>query len=112
VDRGRLLVLSIFGPEITRATPALALRRNDFVGALAGAVLVSHAVPGGKAETTANRAIARGQKVLTFDDDENTRLMVLGVRPVSVANLVQHAREGRRPPLDSLERSGNSVRLS
>lgn len=82
VDRGRLLVLSIFGSEIVCATPDLAVRRNEFVAALAGAVFVPHAARGGKAEATASRAIARGQMVLTFDDDENTNLIELGAKPL------------------------------
>lgn len=93
VDRGRLLVLSIFGPEAMSATPALALRRNEFVAALADAVFMPHAASGGKAEATARRAIARGQRVLTFDDDENSRLIELGAEPVGVQELVRGVTE-------------------
>jgi len=91
-ERGRLLVLSIFGPETTQGTVALALRRNDFVAALARSVFVPHAAPGGKTEATAIRAIARSQDVLTFDDDENAQLIGLGAKPLCVRDLVRWAR--------------------
>ena len=83
VDSGRLLVLSIFGVEAMRATPALALRRIEFVAALAAAVFVPHPAPGGKAEATARQAIARGQEV-----KENTNLIELCAKPVDVRELV------------------------
>ena len=88
VDSGRLLVLSIFGVEAMRATPALALRRIEFVAALAAAVFVPPPAPGGKAEATARQAIARGQEVLTFDVKENTNLIELCAKPVDVRELV------------------------
>ena len=82
VDDGRLSVLSIFEERFTKATPELASQRNDFVAALSGAIFVPHAVPGGKAEATARRALARGQVVLTFDDAENRHLIDQGARDV------------------------------
>jgi predicted Rossmann fold nucleotide-binding protein DprA/Smf involved in DNA uptake len=91
VERARLLVVSIFGPDDTPATTALALRRNKFVAALAGAVFVPHAAPGGKAEATARHAIGWRRKVLTFDDEQNTHLVELGVKPASVRELVHWA---------------------
>lgn len=91
VDEGRLTLLSIFDTSITKATPELASRRNDFVAALARVVFVPHAVPGGKAEVVARRALARGQAVLTFDDGENENLITAGVTPVASADLAQVA---------------------
>ena len=83
VDAGRLSVLSIFDERFTKATPELASQRNDFVAALSGAVFVPHAVPGGKAEAAARRALARGQVVVTFDDAENRHLTDYGATHVS-----------------------------
>lgn len=95
VEEHRLLVVSIVGPEVTKATRASALLRNAFVAALAGAVFVPHAVPGGQAELTARQAIARGQVVMTFDDRENARLLDLGARPLVKADVVSIAARGR-----------------
>ena len=78
VDEGRLSVLSIFDGCFTKATPDLASRRNDFVAALSDAVFVPYAIPGGKAEAAARRALSRGQVVVTFDDAENKHLLDYG----------------------------------
>ena len=82
LDEGRLSVLSIFDQRFTKATPELASQRNDFVAALSGAVFVPHAVPGGKAEAAARRALARGQVVMTFDDAEHRHLIDYGAADV------------------------------
>jgi predicted Rossmann fold nucleotide-binding protein DprA/Smf involved in DNA uptake len=87
VDQRRLLVLSIFGSEAERGTSTLALRRNEFVAALARALFVPYAAQMGKAEATVIRAIARGQEVLTFDDPENARLFERGARPLVVQDV-------------------------
>jgi len=49
---GRLLILSIFPQAESRITAALATRRNELVAALANAVFVAHATPGGRLETS------------------------------------------------------------
>jgi hypothetical protein len=54
---------------------------------------VPHAASGGKAEATVRRAIAQGQRVLTFDDDENSPLIELGAEPVGVQELVRGVKE-------------------
>ena len=80
----RLMVVSIAGSEVTKATRESALLRNTFVAALADALFVPHAVPGGQAELTARQAIARGQVVMTFDDQENAHLIDSGARPFRI----------------------------
>jgi len=52
---GRLLVLSVFRAGEERITSALAIRRNDFVAALADEVWFAHITSGGKTETLRNR---------------------------------------------------------
>ena len=49
---GRLLTLSIFPNTESRITAGLAARRNELVAALADAVFVAHATPGGRLETS------------------------------------------------------------
>jgi predicted Rossmann fold nucleotide-binding protein DprA/Smf involved in DNA uptake len=93
VDEGRLAVLSIFDEEATKATPELALRRNEVVAALVDVLFVPHAVAGGKAEAVARRSLARGQVVLTLDDEENRGLIALGATPVGVRELLRVAGE-------------------
>lgn len=82
IEEHRLIVLSILGSEVTHATRASALIRNEFIAALAVTVFVPHAAPGSQGELIAKRAIARGQVVLTLDDPENSNLFALGARPL------------------------------
>jgi predicted Rossmann fold nucleotide-binding protein DprA/Smf involved in DNA uptake len=77
---GRLLVLTIFGDEVRRATSSSALLRNDCVAARAEAILVPHAAKNGKSWITIRRALENGQKILTFDDEANTDLIASGAR--------------------------------
>ena len=46
--------------------------------ALAEAVLIPHAAPGGKAESTAKSILARGQPLLTLADECNAHLIQAG----------------------------------
>src|SRR6266540_3533136 len=48
--QGRFLLLSPFEAKLRRATTGRARTRNEFVAALADALLVAHATPGGKTE--------------------------------------------------------------
>jgi len=84
LDADRLLLLSLFGDDVTRNTTARAQTRNEFVAALAAGLLVPFASPGGKAEATARHVVERGQPLFTFDDDENKGLLQLGARPYNI----------------------------
>jgi predicted Rossmann fold nucleotide-binding protein DprA/Smf involved in DNA uptake len=78
VDGGRLLLVSPFGDDVRRATKRHAEARNEFVASLSAAILIPHASPGGKAEATARRLIAQGQRVFMFSDEGNQALLELG----------------------------------
>ena len=84
IDGGRLLVLSPFGPAVTRTTGVQAQARNEFIAALSHAVLIPHASAGGKAEAVARQILDRSQPLFTFDDDENTELLDLGAKPYQI----------------------------
>jgi len=64
LDKGRLLVLSAFPPGVQRATTALAIRRNEFVAALASEIIVLHATPGGRLESLV-REFERAGRLVT-----------------------------------------------
>ena len=81
VKEGRLLLVSPFAEGIRRATASQAAQRNNLVAALADAVWVPHAAPGGKTWATVGAALARHQPVFTFANEENTHLLEAGVRP-------------------------------
>ncbi|MEW6380494.1 MAG: DNA-processing protein DprA [bacterium] len=80
LENGRLLVLSMFGPEIRRTTSAQAAKRNELIAALADIVFIPHASSGGKTEAVAHHAIRRGQIVVTFADKENANLIQNGAQ--------------------------------
>ena len=56
---GRLLILSCFSGNEHRVTGALAVRRNEFVAALADEVWFAHIVPSGKMQRLAQKIAAR-----------------------------------------------------
>jgi len=81
VTDGQALILSPFGENVTRTTAAQALHRNELVAAIADAILVPHAAPGGKTWATVSSALARQQPVLTFDIEDNRALLAAGAQP-------------------------------
>lgn len=87
---GRLLAVSPFAEDVRRATAERALRRNALVANLARTLLVPYAVPGGKVWETVLTSLDRGQRVLTFADEENAALIAAGAVPVAVQGLVDH----------------------
>ena len=60
-----------------------AIQRNELVAALADAVLVPYASPGGKSESTAKNILARGQSLFTYTDENNAHLIRVGARSLS-----------------------------
>jgi predicted Rossmann fold nucleotide-binding protein DprA/Smf involved in DNA uptake len=52
---GRLLIVSCFRPEESRATTELATRRNELVAALANEIWFAHITPGGQMEKLAQQ---------------------------------------------------------
>lgn len=83
IGEGRLLVLSPFDKNSRRTTSTQAMRRNDLVVALAKAVWVPHAAPGGKTWDTISHVLARGQTVFSFADDGNSDLIRSGAVPLA-----------------------------
>jgi predicted Rossmann fold nucleotide-binding protein DprA/Smf involved in DNA uptake len=96
VARGRLLLVSPFGAGERRVTAATAWRRNLFVAALADAVLVIHASPGGRLERLCATALGWGKRVLALAGPENAALLALGAQAVREDATVGLAVEGER----------------
>jgi predicted Rossmann fold nucleotide-binding protein DprA/Smf involved in DNA uptake len=78
---GRLTILSPFGAGVKRGTKETAVYRNRVVAALADAILIAYAHPGGSAEQLAREALAWGKPVYALDCPANEGLLGLGVRP-------------------------------
>lgn len=77
----RLLVLSPFAANEERVTARLAVRRNEFVVAVADRVLIVHAEPSGRTAKLAQTILERGARLLTLDAPENRHLLDLGAEP-------------------------------
>ena len=76
----RLLILSIFGSRYRRSTVALADQRNAFVAALADKICIAHAAEDSKILEFAQRVLAWGKPVFTFETSANDTLFQLGAR--------------------------------
>ena len=76
----RLLILSIFGNRYRRSTAALAHQRNAFVTALADKICIAHAAEDSKILEFAQRVLAWGKPVFTFETPANQSLFELGAQ--------------------------------
>ena len=83
LNTGQLLLVSMFDESVRRTTVQQAVARNELVAAIAGAVFMPHASPGGKSWGIVATAIERGQGVFTFEDEENTPLLQAGAETLS-----------------------------
>ena len=76
--------MSIVDRSVTSLAPEQVTVRNDFVAAVAGALFVPHAVPGGKTGATAAACLSRGQRVFTVEDSSNDHLLAAGAIDLTV----------------------------
>ena len=86
---GRLLVLSPFADDVRRTTVRHAQVRNEFVAALANALMVPYADAGGKTAALAASCLERRQVVFTFASAENCALLKRGAQPFNLADIQQ-----------------------
>ena len=81
----RLLILSIFGSRYRRSTVALSDQRNAFVAALADKICIAHAAEDSKILEFAQRVLAWGKPVFTFETPANQSLFELGARQIETS---------------------------
>jgi predicted Rossmann fold nucleotide-binding protein DprA/Smf involved in DNA uptake len=82
LHEGHLLLLSPFPEKRRRITSDTSLARNRFVAALADAVLVVHAEPGGKTEGLCQEVLTWRKPLYALAGDANAHLLALGAKPV------------------------------
>lgn len=82
LEEGRMLLLSPFSGQERRMTRDLAERRNEFVAALADAILIAHAAPGSKTESFARRIATWGKPLYTIDVPDNRNSIELGAKSI------------------------------
>lgn len=87
LEAGRLLFLSPFPEKKRRITSDTSLARNRFVAALADAVLIVHAEPGGKTEGVCQEVLAWRKPLYTFAGDANGHLLALGAKSVGPGDI-------------------------
>ena len=85
---GRLLLISPFTPKQNRMTAALAAQRNEFVAALACAVLIIYADVGGLIEKLAKKTRSWGKPLIVLESPHTTLLKSLGAHPVNADSIV------------------------
>lgn len=89
LEEGRLLFLSPFSERDKRISAKRADVRNHFVASAADALFIAHAAPGGKTEQFCYEITKQGKVVFTIMHDANSNLLSLGVKGVSIDNLIQ-----------------------
>lgn len=82
LEKERLLLLSRFEEGQKRPTSARALVRNQLIAALADAVFITHATPGGKSESFCHELATEGKPLFALDTEENSTLFNLGAEPL------------------------------
>jgi predicted Rossmann fold nucleotide-binding protein DprA/Smf involved in DNA uptake len=95
----RLLILSPFADSQRHVTRDLAHRRNLLIAALADSLFVPHAIRGGDTEAVARMSLHRGKAVYTLDDGENTYLVQMGARSMTVAEMLTLVKKEKKAPL-------------
>jgi len=90
IREGRLLLVSPFAAKHNRITAALAAQRNEFVAALAHAVLIVYADPSGFVESLASTVLAWRKPLFTLDSPHNANLLSVGAEPVRASDVTAH----------------------
>ncbi len=91
VGEKRVLLLSPFEEKVKRPTAEASQRRNQFVGALAAAVFVAYAEPGGKTEEFCKAILTSGKPLYTFESQYNKAIVDAGAKPIDTKMLAQWA---------------------
>lgn len=80
---GRLTIHAPFPDKVRHETAATCAKRNRIVADMADAVLVVHAVPGGKIESMSFELLAAGKRIYTYDHPTNANIIAAGAQPIS-----------------------------
>lgn len=91
-QQGRLLLVSPFSSGHDRISSDLAVNRNRFVTALADAVLVTYANPGGRIEELCQTILSWGKPLYTLNSKRNDSLIAggaVGIEPKDIATIVK-----------------------
>jgi predicted Rossmann fold nucleotide-binding protein DprA/Smf involved in DNA uptake len=89
---GRLLLLSPFGEKDRRINARLALRRNEFVVALADEVLTAYAEADGKTEMFCRKALEWRKPLFMFESKQHDGLLAAGAEIMNIEEFLRQQR--------------------
>ncbi len=89
IGENRLLLISSFSASYPRITAELAGKRNEMIGAIAHTIFIAYASPNSKTLAFAQRLIAAGKSVVTFDSSSNPLLQAQGIVGLGIDAIVQ-----------------------
>jgi len=87
IDKGRLLILSLFKSHRHRSDVEMAFRRNRFVAAVADNILIPHAAASSNTERLCRELISWQKPVYTIDNEINENLIRLGAQVITLDNV-------------------------
>jgi predicted Rossmann fold nucleotide-binding protein DprA/Smf involved in DNA uptake len=93
IREGRLLLVSPFAAKHNRITAALAAQRNEFVAALAHAVLVVYADPAGLIESLARKIFAWRKPLFALESNDASSLRPWGAELVDTNSVMESWRK-------------------
>jgi predicted Rossmann fold nucleotide-binding protein DprA/Smf involved in DNA uptake len=102
LEVGRLLLLSPFPAPQRRTTADLAEKRNGVVGAIASALFIAYAAPGGKTEAFAQKLSEQGKPLFTFESPNTENLLALGAKAVTPTTAPSQTFKNSQKPTTSL----------
>ena len=89
LEDARVLILSPFSEMESRITTERADRRNRFIAAMADAVFVAHAEPGGKTEQLCREIFAWNKPLYTTDSNANNNLLSMAVITITKGTVLE-----------------------
>jgi len=87
LEEGRMLLLSPFADDVSRADEESARERNRFVAALADRIFAAYAAPNSHTELFCREIIAWKKPLYTFPCSANENLLALGAKPINADDL-------------------------
>ena len=87
LEEGRMLLLSPFADDVSRADEESARERNRFVAALADRIFAAYAAPNSHTELFCREIIAWKKPLYTFPCSANENLLALGAKPINPDDL-------------------------
>lgn len=110
IGENRLLLISPFNASYLRVTAELAEKRNEMIGAIAHTIFIPYAAPNSKTLAFAQRLIAAGKSVVTFDSSSNPLLQEEGIAGLGMDAIVRRCLDTQTSQLRKASSINNDER--